>query len=678
YQKVSPLSPDPCIGLIRYLTDIRKVVNGWFYRREGETRVSLRDLTVQMVIHQVLLTRISRTHQMTKGEPSEKSLWDELCTYATSVPIHDQYDIRALDIDDDETDQLIQRLASEPSSELNGIRLSWVEPDTWAEVFSRSLATLAKKHHKEPASSGEPHQGVSTRPSKTRMGQIIGETLADEIARFVPGKIYDPAAGCGQLITLVLRIIRMQSSASGGIDTIISRLISAGDTIYASDASAIHIATVRFTTVIWIISGEFRDPYLTKNPLWYPVMALTDHIRAGSILYGNDLSHEFVSQHGGFSTLRHLHPLDPPDLNPDSTLFDLILSCPDGIIPSYVPEISSYLTKRYQSFQRGVSPAALLCERIRELITPEGAAIILTPSCWLSEAPFLGFRRWMRCALPASIVLEDESAGRINQKELSAIVHWIGEEPLLNVIRLHTGDDRSHPRNYSVHPGDLPEDDGWRLDDPWEEKLLKDLYSDIMPLTGYLFDEVYPGDSGRGDIGSPYGWTSIFYSAGTVTVYQGNAAHPDATSIIPGRDQYLIGLLHSSLIRWYAEVSFRRMGNDDADIMNWIRCLPIRTIDHYCEEDCIAHAAIERIVYRLAILTRQQQSSRAWHDRERLLRQITAAQEDLDMKVCLLYGISASDCLEIRKRARPAETISGRTTEIQIFSGLPSGTRGDP
>ncbi|PKL60075.1 MAG: hypothetical protein CVV33_04580 [Methanomicrobiales archaeon HGW-Methanomicrobiales-4] len=120
------------------------------------------------------------------------------------------------------------------------------------------------------------------------------------------------------------------------------------------------------------------------------------------------------------------------------------------------------------------------------------------------------------------------------------------------------------------------------------------------------------------------------------------------------------------------------MGNDNKDIVNWIRCLPIRTIDDYCDEDRIAHAAIEKIVNRLAILTRQHRSSQAWHDKERLIRQITIAQEDLDMRVSLLYGISISDCGEIRRRTGPSGTIREKITGIQIFSGLPSDTRGNP
>lgn len=670
-------SPGLCESLIRYLTDIRKEINGWFYRREGETSTTLRDLTVQTVIHQVLLTRISLAHGMVRKNLSGKTLWSELCTYATSVPVHDPYDIRALGTGDDETDRVVQRLAAEPSSELNNIRLSWVEPDTWAEVFGRNLATLAKKHHTRTASFTQLTRGTPIIPRKTLVGQIVTEALADEINRFIPGRIYDPAAGCGQMIALILRITRIRSSSSGRIDTIISRLICAGDTVHASDASSIHIATIRFVVVTWIIGGDLRDPSLMKNPLWYPVMSLNDHIRAGSILYGDDLTHEYVSPQAGFPAIRQLHPLDPADLNPGGTVFDLILTCPEGVIPSSVPEITSYLTKRYQSFQRDVPPSALICERITDQITVGGAVIVLIPSCWLSEAAFLGFRRWMRRVLPAGIMLEDEAAGKIDLKELSAIIYRREEISEVRVIRSQKGDDGCTPRDYSVLSKDLPEDDGWRLEDPWEEKILKDLSDDKMPLAEYLFDEMYPRESGKGDIGSPEGWTSICCSAGAITIHQGDTAHQDATSIIPGRDQYLIGLLHSSLIRWYAEVSLRGMGEDKADIISWIRCLPIRTIDHYCDEDYCASLAIEKIMCRLAFLTRQKKASRAWHDWDRLDRQIMREQEDLDIRVCCLYGISTPDCLEIRRRTRPIGVTSRKTTGILIFSGLHSDTRRD-
>jgi hypothetical protein len=669
FQESSGRISELCSKLVSYLSDMRRELNGWFYRREGETSVNLRDITVQMVMHRVLLNRISLAHGIAREESPGNTLWDELYTFATSMPVHDQYDILILDIHDDETEQIIQRLASEPLSELADLRLSWIEPDTWAEIFGWHLLSLSKKYGNKADILEQPHQGGLVIPGETKIGQMIFKELEKEITRFFPGRIFDPVAGSGLLITRMLRIIRMKTSSSpGGTDTIISRLIVAGETIHATDVSTIHVATIRFVVVLWIISGELRDPCIRETPLWYPFMALNDHIRPGSILYGDDLPLEFISPQAGYSVMRLLHPLDPVHLSRNCGQFNLILTCPDGTTPLSVPEIQTYLTKKYQSFQKETSSAVLICERIRELIARDGAGIVLLPSCWLSDRSCTWFRKWMRHALPAGIILGDESAGRINLKELSAVIRRNGEEPVLRVIRLPKEDNADLARDYFIQSGNLPEDGGWRLDDPWEEKLLMSLKNDITPLSGYLLGELYPGNSGKGDIDSSEGWTSIICSDGDITVYHGDIAHPNAMSIIPGKDQYLIGLLHSSFIRWYADVTLRRYRKDGGEIMNWIRNLPIRTIDHYNDDECTIQAAIEKIVSRLFFLTRQLAASRAWHDRDRLGRQIAAAQEHLDMKVCSLYRISRPDCLEMRRRTRAARNYRKQTVGIHIFS----------
>ena len=655
--------------LTRYLDDLRKDLSGFIYHRDGETSASFRELKVQTLMNQVLLTGIIQSHGEQHDYLNETTLLGRLFSYAVLPSVHDRYDIRLADTHPEENNPAMQVFASTRSPALSGIRLSWIEPGTWASAFSRHLASLPQKQRKRTGvfSPGDPYEGDDVLQART--GQFIASTLIEEINRIYPGRIYDPSSGCGALITLVLRLIRMNKARSGGLDTITSRLIIASDIIHATDTSPVNIAIVRFVIVNWILGGEIRDPSLSYPALWYPFQALSDHVRPGCILYNHDLYEEFVSETAGYPVFRHLHPLDPSDLVPKGEKFSLILTCPAGSLPDASPEIITYLTRRYQSYLKGIHPAPLMGERIQDLISVEGKSIVFIPSSWVSEAPFRGFRRLISQRLPASVIVEEERSGEIDRSGISVVMSGKRGDDRLQVIRLqpaHSGN--SFPvRCFSVRSDLLPDDDGWRLDDPWEEEILHRIAGNLMPLAEYIFDEIYPGLSTRGDTRYPGGWTSITCEDGDIRIYQGDAPDPHATAIIPGQDQYLIGLLSSSLITWYVQALFRRAGTNRPDNMSMIKNIPIRTGDPYNEQECQSHSAVEMIISRITMLTRKIRKSHTWHDQNRLNRQITTAEEELDRIVCALYGLTPGDCTEIRNRVAFMSGTGIQITSVHIF-----------
>ena len=130
---------------------------------------------------------------------------------------------------------------------------------------------------------------------------------------------------------------------------------------------------------------------------------------------------------------------------------------------------------------------------------------------------------------------------------------------------------------------------------------------------------------------------------------------------------YLIGLLSSSLIKWYVQALFRSPGSKRPDNLNLIKNIPIRTGDPYNEQECQAHSAVEKIVSRITMLTRKIGKSHTWHDKNRLFRQITTAQEELDMIVYTLYGLSTGDCHEMRNRVSHILTAEKQITSVHIF-----------
>lgn len=641
---------DPSEEIFQYLTGLRKELNSWIYRRDGETSDSIRELTIQILQNQILLKRMLLAHQEQDERGSQNiRLWDVLYSFASSAPVQDQYDIHVRR-SDDETRQMVKALASTPVKSLKDIRLSWVEPLLWATIFTSHLAALPQKSSRKRNIIDPRETRERTGAWESGAGRLIAEALRTKQNPLLWGNILDPACGCGEQMTLVLRLIHMNMEREGR-STIISRLIHAGDSIYAIDASSISIAAIRFVITTWILDGRYRDPVLTSTPLWYPVFSLNQHIRAGSLLYDERIFEEFVSSQAGYQVLRHLHPLEISSLTPKIRPFSLILSYPDGRAPAGPPEVVSYLTRRFLSYQNGVSQAALMTELVHELLTPGGACITFLKNSWLSEISYEGFRRWLTQPVPITIVTAEEEAGRRDLNDLSAVIFHQNAESAHTVIAYSPGEgDRFRIRIFSINPGDYHADEGWGLHDPLESLLLVLLKQGTMPLVEYLFDEMYPGNHGKNMNQTYERWTSLRYQDAGLIISQGNNPDPDATIIIPGQDQYLIALFRSSLIRWYIRITARGEELTKSEQITLIRNLPIRAIDPYAGEEKETQEHIEKISDRMTMLLRKLEISHTWHDQTRVMRQMESLQKDLDHRVSKLYGFSDLECREIRKR----------------------------
>jgi hypothetical protein len=177
-----------------------------------------------------------------------------------------------------------------------------------------------------------------------------------------------------------------------------------------------------------------------------------------------------------------------------------------------------------------------------------------------------------------------------------------------------------------------------------------------MPLSEYLFDELYPGTESDTIGCNADHWISLVRQGSELTVRAGPVPEPDADIIIPGDDQYLTALLHSSLVRWYIRISTRSISHPSPDLMSMIRNLPVRAIDHYSAEDQQALEGIITMESRIAMLERRREVCHAWHDLNRIDRHIKRAGEEIDRWICILYEISSDDCTRIRQQMEDTYT----------------------
>lgn len=650
-------------GLIRYLTSLKKDLTGWLYHHEGETGRALRDLTVQCLMNQVLLSRIAGASGAEPGSVTTRSLLADIISFASSPPVHDQYDIR---IPDRGTEGWKAGLQGRGVAMPEDIRITWIQPGTWASVFSALRGEeRAGKRDRDGRFPSEEEEPVPLCSSDA--GRWITRIITRHFCTTRVERLYDPAAGAGEIIGRSLELAGYTGEASEDQNTVISRLIRAGELVHATTPSPVHAAMIRCVVAGWILTGENRDNQLTGHSLRYPFMALEDHIRAGNILYRPDLEEEFFSRQAGYPSLRRLHPLDPGSLH-SPCRFSLIVSLPPPTPLPTIPAVTAYLTRRYRSYQGGIAAPALLTEAAADLITDDGASIIGMPAGWLSDDAYRGFRRWVAGSLPASVLIREDEPREKGQDGSSVLCVRKRGEPVLTVrIIRREGEDNLQIRSYPLSAGELPREGGWRLHDPREERILARILRDQIPLGEYVFTEIYPALP-EGIPDTPSGrWTSLHWNGSSLQVSLGDRPGPSAQAVIPGWDPYLIGVLSSSLPAWYLQIITRRMTQDDPDLFCRIRQIPVRAVDPYHEEETLLHSRVEEGVARLIFLAGLAKRARTGHDRDRILRQIHAARDLVDQAVYRLYGLSHDDITVIGGSPASGSRTEKSVTRLEIL-----------
>lgn len=639
-----------------YVSDLRKGLNGWFYRKEGEGSETIRNQTVQALMNHVILYLISAAHTRSSTRIVEYSLKDALFAFASTVPLSDKQYMKGITISSEDYKEIIEKFAPKSSPLLDEIRLSWIEPEIWSQIFRKQVQSLEKK--KKDNHQWRRYASSGGRILETPASRFLIEALYTDIDRYFPGMVYDPSAGCGEVISIVLRLIRMRSSLQGGSDSIIRRLIIAGDTIFTNESSVLCTMVLRFVLIIWVLGGDLRDQLLDQEPLWYPIQSLNSHIRVGNPLFRENLSDECSSVQEASRILRKIRPINIT-LEYYPLKFSLIISDPITVIPDHIPEIATYLTRHYQSYQKGIYSGCLYSEMIPDLIKPGGRGVIFLPTRWKREALFRMFRRWLKTSLPATLIEEEKEEERGGSVCFSPIILGAGDQNTLQIVRITKERDQAgygHFR-YPIQKESLSEDHGWRLDDPYETELITRIISESMPLSAYLFDEIYPGCEQRSDICPIKGWTSLTLKNGEITIDQGEKPGQMVSALIPGSDPFLLGVLYSTLMAWCIQVTSKMIESGEGAILHLIKNLPIVPIDHYNDEEVKSHRSVEELVNRLQFLTHKKERMRTWHDQKRLEYQISAVREKLDCLIFRLYKLSQHEGDEIKKRVHNRDAM---------------------
>ena len=129
----------------------------------------------------------------------------------------------------------------------------------------------------------------------------------------------------------------------------------------------------------------------------------------------------------------------------------------------------------------------------------------------------------------------------------------------------------------------------------------------------------------------------VFFTGGVAGGY-GILISPEYTR------EYILGLLNSKLLEWFIhKIATSMRGGYYSYESRFIRGLPIRLINFTDPADAARHDRLVALVARMLDLHKQSAAAAVPFDRERLRRQIEAADRQIDELVYELYGLTEAE-----------------------------------
>lgn len=130
----------------------------------------------------------------------------------------------------------------------------------------------------------------------------------------------------------------------------------------------------------------------------------------------------------------------------------------------------------------------------------------------------------------------------------------------------------------------------------------------------------------------------------------GRAIGDETTMAIPSAGPYLPGILNSRLFAFVFDHSVRRAA-PDRQWFTWDDCknLPVYTPDFDRPEDRARHDRVEKLVQRWIDLGKRCRSARSDPEHEALVKKIHATDQQIDMLVYNLYGLTVDEIAVIEE-----------------------------
>lgn len=607
-----------------YLLALRRVLIAVIRKEHGEIPDIQLQTASTLLMLRAILFQAAYTRGISPEDLPQESFFLKAAGFISTLPVFDPYDIR---IPPEPANFTLPDIKNLPVP--NKIRLSWIRPVTYAGAFGRYLNQYPEKrqhrgdHEPLPEAEEENDDSLLTRWIIPQIHENIRDKDPEKL------RILDPSCRCGlsiaRIVDHIFTHIHRESTPQ-------ERLSLVSEIIYGFDQSPVHIAVSRFILILSAIRSEF-DQISEEYPERTRFSRINEHIRCGSVLFGPDITTEFVSVTAEHERLKRIHPLDLRDI-PEKG-FDLILSGSSARLPEHIRETDRYLNRRYESYIYPGTASYFLPERTCSFLSEEGAGYYYIPKSWLSEEKASSFRAWVKRS-PIRMIITGES------EEGTILVFQQRMTDQIHIITLVS--KGSEPRYHDVYRDDLPINDGWNLNDPREERIIGIMEAAGQSLSDYLMGEIYPTDRKEK---RETGWVSICPDEDGLRASWAEKVQEGAIANIPGSDEYMTCLVNSHLIQWYWQVKKKNRGCSDFSI---IRSIPVISIDPFRDDERRIYDTIIASGRDLTRLQRTYSYASTFHDRNRIGRRMERLTEETDRIILRLYGLSDSDYKRIHRK----------------------------
>jgi len=612
-------SADVSESLDTYLDALHRTLSGVFYRSYGESDRERREILVLSGILETFTTKIFESIRIDLNTVPEHFCIRHLLTLVSVIPGYLK-DKPPCFLDPGTHSMMVREGCSVPVPE--PLRIHLIDPVILIRAFSRLMKGVRDRHKRK-----KDHIACDC-----DISSLISSPVFFHVMRFMKKSegnkaIIDPQSGNGELLLLLLRLHTGEETSP------LDRFSRVADTIFCSDPSFSSVLLTRFGLILHAIDGDFLHPDLFEPCQKEKMDAFRSHIRVGNSLFTREIMDEYLSEQEAEAAFHSLRPSDADWLAGVSDRPAILITAPCRQKALRNPEIRQYLCKHFSSYSYDAMTALYSAEYAIRL---RYDSYIFLPSGWLSDLHAGPFRKMVRRSRVTQIIHEEHSPDRDLSDTWSCLC--AGEvSPSIGITRFtYTGNEIS----YCLSRDDLPEEDGWNLDDPLEREIISCLMKDSVSLSEYCLGALYkPGDLSELDHGSHEGecWISIQSTPGGLLITSGDLPDKTADIIIKGPDDYLEGLLISPLIRWYCRYMNRNQSKVHSEHL--ISAIPVHQPDWFSPEEKEHVRHISESLHERAFLIQKREYVRSFHDKERIRKKLYQIEEKVNKGVCSLYQI---------------------------------------
>jgi len=607
-------SADISESLDTYLDALHRTLSGVFYRTYGESDRERRELLVLSGILETVTKKIFESSGIDFYTVPEHSWISYLVKCGSAIPGYLKDKPPYLP-DPVTHSMMVREGCSLPVPE--PIRIHLIDPVILVRAFSRLITRVRDRNtrKKDYIASNCDISSLISSPVFFHVIRYINESEGNPV-------VIDPQSGDGELLLLLLR------SHTGKEDSPRDRFSRIADTVFCSDPSFSSVLLTRFGLILHAIDGDLRHPDLFQLCEKEQLDMFRSHIRVGNILFSKEIANEYLSVHEAQAAVHSLRPSDEDWLE-NIPRPAMLITAPCRQKAMKDPEVHQYLCKHFSSYSYDAMTALYTAEYA---IRMQHRSFIFLPSAWLSDMHAGPFRKMIRRSRVTQIILDEHPS----ERDLSDTWSCICAGNISSSIGITRFTNNGCMVSYHLNRDDLPKEDGWNLEDPLESVVLSYLLKDSVSLSEYCLGALYtPEDLSEHNHDGC--WISLKDTSDGLLITAGDTYENAADIIIKGPDEYLEGLLGSSLIRWY----YRYISKNQPSLHpeQLIAAIPVHQPDWYSPEEMEHVRQITKSLHRLTFLKQRRECARSFHDKERIRKKIQQIEEEINKGVCSLYQI---------------------------------------